>query len=259
MKRTFRLALGIGLLVFAFVACSDDDPNEGGSDADAGSGGVSSSGGASSGGGGASSGGSSSGGSSSGGSSGGGSSGASSSSSGGELEDASAEDASTDDDASTDASIEDASVGDAGTDAEVDAGPTCDGNPGACAEDVGAYQLVGTCGSLGILPPGFTLTAGQKPLPVGTSVLVIGSGIANIGVFSVTGGTASVTVLSGTSRLITLTAALPAGATMAMRTTLNITNAFTLNAVTSLPADYVGTGAKSAGTVSSTLILCSST
>ena len=253
MKRTFRLALGIGLLVSTFVACSDDDPNEGGPDADAGSSGVSSSGVASSGGGGASSGGSSGGGSSSGGSSSGGSSGASGSS-GGELEDASAEDASTDDDASTDAS-----VGDAGTDAEVDAGPTCDGNPGACAEDVGAYQLVGTCGTLGIIPPGFTLTAGPKPLPVGTNVVITGSGIANIGVFSVTGGTASVTVLSGTSRLITLTAALPAGATMAMRTTLNITSAFTLNAVTSLPADFVGTGAKSAGTVSSTLILCSST
>jgi large repetitive protein len=126
--------------------------------------------------------------------------------------------------------------------------------------DLGAYHINGSCGVLGVLGPGFTLTAGPAaPLPVGTSVLITGSGVANIGVFSVTGGTASVTVLSSTSRLITLTSALPAGATIAFRTTLSITVAFTLNAATTLPTGYVGTGSKPAGSVNATLVLCSAT
>ena len=124
--------------------------------------------------------------------------------------------------------------------------------------DVGAFALRGTCGTLGLLGPGFTLQAGPTtPLPVGTTVTITGSGVANIGVFSVSGGTATVNVLSGTSRQITLTAALPAGATIAIRTTLSISVAFQLNAVATLPTGYTGTGGKTAGNVSSTLILCS--
>ncbi|TQL54054.1 hypothetical protein [Subtercola boreus] len=126
--------------------------------------------------------------------------------------------------------------------------------------DLGAYQLTGTCGILGVVGPGFTLTAGPaQPLPVGTTVVITGSGVANIGVFSVTGGTASVSVLSGTSRQITLTSALAAGATLAFRTTLSITVAFTLNAVASIPTGYAATGGKAAASVSSTLVLCSAT
>ena len=125
--------------------------------------------------------------------------------------------------------------------------------------DVGAYQLSGTCGTLGILGPGFVLTAGSQPLPVGTSVTITGSGIANIGVFSISGGTANVAVLGGTSRQVTLTSELPAGATLAMRTTLSITVAFRLNAVSTLPSDYTASGAKTSAQVSSTLILCSAT
>jgi hypothetical protein len=129
----------------------------------------------------------------------------------------------------------------------------------ASTVDVGAFHLNGTCGVLGVLGPGFTLTAGPTPLPVGTTVVITGSGVANIGVFSVTGGTASVSVLSGTSRSITLTSAVPANATIAFRTTLSISVAFTLSAVTTLPADYTSTGAKPAASVSATLILCSAT
>lgn len=125
--------------------------------------------------------------------------------------------------------------------------------------EVGAYHLDGSCGVLGVLGPGFTLTAGSAPLPVGTTVTITGSGVANIGVFSVTGGTASVSVLSPTSRQVTLTSALPAGAVIAFRTTLSISVAFTLNGSTTLPNGYAGTGGKPAGSVSSTLILCSAT
>jgi hypothetical protein len=133
-------------------------------------------------------------------------------------------------------------------------------SPAAAASvvDVGAYALQGSCGTLGVTGPGFGLTASPTaPLPVGTTVVITGSGVANIGVFSVSGGTASVAVLSGTSRLITLTSEVPAGATIRFRTTLSITTAFQLNAAVSLPDGYSGTGAKSSGSVSSTLILCS--
>ena len=128
------------------------------------------------------------------------------------------------------------------------------------ATDVGAFTLVGSCGILGVIGPGFLLTAAATaPLPIGTSILIIGSGIANIGVFTPSGGTASVVVLSGTSRQITLTAPLPAGAQLAVRSTLSISVAFTLTGVVSLPPDHIGTGSKDAGSVSSTLILCSGT
>lgn len=126
--------------------------------------------------------------------------------------------------------------------------------------EVGAFTTSGTCGILGVIGPGFTLTASATaPLPVGTTITITGSGVANIGVFSVTGGTADVSVLSPTSRQITLTSELPAGATIDFRTTLSISVAFTLNEVVTLPAGYTATGAKTTGSVSSTLILCSAT
>lgn len=136
------------------------------------------------------------------------------------------------------------------------------GTPLAAASgvvDVGAFSLTGSCGTLGVLGPGFTLTAGAQPLPVGTTVVITGSGVTNIGLFSITGGTANVNVLSPTSRSFVLTAPLAAGATVAARTTLSISVAFTLNGLASLPTGYSGTGAKTAGAVSSTLVLCSGT
>lgn len=130
----------------------------------------------------------------------------------------------------------------------------------ASVVDVGAFTTSGTCGVLGLIGPGFTLTASATaPLPIGTTVTITGGGVANIGVFSVTGGTANVSVLSPTSRQITLTSELPAGATIDFRTTLSISVAFTLNEVVTLPTDYIATGAKTTGSVSSTLILCSAT
>jgi len=130
----------------------------------------------------------------------------------------------------------------------------------ASTTDVGAYALTGTCGIPGVIGPGFTLRAGPTaPLPSGTAVIITGSGVANIGVFSVSGGTATVVVLSGTARLITLTADLGAGAIIAFRTTLSTTTQFQLNAIATLPEAYTGTGAKTAASVSSTLSLCSAT
>ncbi|MDF2694442.1 MAG: hypothetical protein K0S65_2825 [Labilithrix sp.] len=136
----------------------------------------------------------------------------------------------------------------------------CNEDPCGDDSDLGALVASGTCGVLGVQGPGFLLTAGPtQPLPVGTTITVTGSGVADIGQFSVTGGTATVTELSGTSRQIVLTAPLAAGAQMAFLTTLSISVAFTLNAAVSLPEGYVATGGKTTGSVTSTLILCSGT
>ncbi|WP_424464621.1 hypothetical protein [Pseudoclavibacter helvolus] len=127
--------------------------------------------------------------------------------------------------------------------------------------NVGNFRTLGTCGTLGVLGPGFTITAAPTaPLPVGTTLQINGTGVANIGLFSVTGGSAQVQVLSGTARTVILTAALPAGATLAARTTLSISVAFTLSATLSLPEGYVGGGeAKPSAQVTSTLVFCSGT
>lgn len=131
-------------------------------------------------------------------------------------------------------------------------------NPSACGDvDVGASTVAGTCGVMGVQGPGFLLTAGPaEALPVGTTITVTGSGVANIGVFSVSGMTATVTVLSPTSRKITLTSPLAAGAQGAMRTTLSTSIAFALNSIVTLPSGYIATGAKITGGVSSTLVMC---
>lgn len=126
--------------------------------------------------------------------------------------------------------------------------------------DVGATSNNGTCGVLGVLGPGFLVTAGSTaPLPAGTTITITGSGVPNIGVFSVTGDSASATVteLSATSRLVTLTAPLAASAVMSIRTTLLISVAFTLDASMALPDGYTGTGSKLTGNVTSTRVLCS--
>lgn len=111
-----------------------------------------------------------------------------------------------------------------------------------------------------MLGPGFLITAGPSvPLPAGTVIDINGTGVANIGVFTPTPNIATVTVLGGTSRRVTLGAALPAGSTLALRTTLSLSVLFTLSAKVTLPTGYVSTGGKSTATVNSTLVLCSAT
>lgn len=135
----------------------------------------------------------------------------------------------------------------------VTAAPAFAASPG----DVGAYTLVGSCGVLGILGPGFTLTPGAQPLPAGTVVTITGTGVANIGVLSISGGLADVNVLSDNVRRVTLTQDLQPGQQLSMRTTLSVSVAFTLTAGSTLPEGYTATGAKTAGSVNSTLVLCS--
>jgi hypothetical protein len=62
--------------------------------------------------------------------------------------------------------------------------------------------------------------------------------------------------LDGSSRLITLTGALAAGATMAFRTTLATTIVWTMNASSALPSGYTASGSKTTATVRSTTSGC---
>jgi hypothetical protein len=127
----------------------------------------------------------------------------------------------------------------------------------ASGDDLGAYRITGRCGILGIVGTGFLLTAASEPIPAGTFITITGSGVANVGVFSVLGGVANVDVISGTTRICTLQADLPAGATLEMTTTINIGIAFTMDATVTLPPTYTATAAKSTASINSTLVLCS--
>lgn len=124
-------------------------------------------------------------------------------------------------------------------------------------DDLGAYRLQGDCGLFALQQPGFTLTAGPvRDLPVGTTVLIVGDGVASIGRFTVSGGSADANVVSPTAAQFTLIAPLPAGARMAFRTSLSSTSRWKLDASVTVPDGYVGSGAKTTATVASTLQGC---
>jgi hypothetical protein len=127
----------------------------------------------------------------------------------------------------------------------------------APATDVGAYSLIGSLGTPGEIGPGFVLTAASHaPLPTGTTVIISATDVPEIGPIHVTGGSAHVATVSTTSRMVILTAAVAAGASLAMHTRLSQYRAFALEGVSRLPADYVGTGAKVAARARGTLTRC---
>lgn len=130
----------------------------------------------------------------------------------------------------------------------------------ASGNSAGDFSLDGSCGTAGVVGPGFTLSAGSVPVPAGTIFTVSGSGVGDVGDFTVTGGTADVIVVSPTSRQIVLTAPLPAGGTVEARTTLDLAVQFTMSSGVILPSDYTpGPGAKITATVNSTFASCTAT
>jgi hypothetical protein len=127
----------------------------------------------------------------------------------------------------------------------------------ASTDDIGAFVLAGSCGNAGITGPGFTLRAGSGDVPVGTTIVIVGSRVASIGVFTATSDIVTISSPSSTARLVTFIGPLPAGAFLGLRTTLSLTTAFVLTATLTLPDGYVGSGAKSAASVSSDRVFCS--
>ncbi|MCT1476778.1 hypothetical protein [Microbacterium sp. p3-SID336] len=117
--------------------------------------------------------------------------------------------------------------------------------------DVGAFNLVAACD---IPPggPGFTLVAGPVDLPAGTVITITGTGMANLGSLSIAGGAVSVDESAPTTRVITLTAPLAAGASLSMRADLSPATDYQLTGATTLPAGYDSTTATYNGSVINT-------
>lgn len=129
--------------------------------------------------------------------------------------------------------------------------------PTVSIQDVGAFRLDGRCDGLVGAGAGFRLTAGTQPLPVGTEILVNGSGVASLGVMDVQGGVANVTGQGATSRKIVLAQAVPVGSFITVRTKLVQDKPFVLSGLVSLPSGFSGSGSKGAGQVSVTPDSCS--
>lgn len=134
------------------------------------------------------------------------------------------------------------------------------GVPGASASgEVGALSLMGSCGVQFVQGPGFVLRADPAyPLPVNTTITIIGTGVANIGTWTTSGGaTANILPMGPASCLIVLSSPLAADDSVNFRTSLSINTPFSLNAALSLPTGYTVTaGAKMTAAVVTTLQLC---
>ncbi|MFT4186714.1 MAG: hypothetical protein QM613_05770 [Micrococcaceae bacterium] len=128
----------------------------------------------------------------------------------------------------------------------------------ASSGTVGDFTIKGTCGVVGLLGKGFSLTAASSyDLPAGTVIDITSNNGVDISALTVSGGVATVTALSSTHVQIVLTSALSAGQTMYLLTVLSVSVAYTLTATVTLPTGYTaGSGAKATGKVVSTLILC---
>lgn len=127
----------------------------------------------------------------------------------------------------------------------------------ASVTDVGAFSVDGDCGTLGLLFPGFEITAGPSaPLPAGTVITITATGVANVQLFSISSALADIQLLGPTSQQITLVADLPAGTSFDARAVVGLGVGSTLTATATLPSGYTATGAKTTGTLSQTAILC---
>ncbi|MDN7122075.1 hypothetical protein INN71_11815 [Nocardioides sp. ChNu-153] len=128
----------------------------------------------------------------------------------------------------------------------------------ASAVDVGAFSITGTCGTLGLVNVGFDLTAGPQDLPAGTTVTIAQFGV-NLGALGTQpGGIATVTPGSSTTS-VQLVAPLPAGTTLSLRSTVNVSALWSADAVVNLPSGFTATGAKTTGGIGGTAVACSAT
>jgi hypothetical protein len=120
--------------------------------------------------------------------------------------------------------------------------PAVAASPGQGVIDVGNVWVQGTCATFGI-----TVEADAAPLPIGTTITVT-STVEGAGPFTVTGTEATIEDLSSTEHRITLSAPLPEGTALAIRSALGAESTFRLTAVLALPEGYtVGAGAKLTG------------
>lgn len=118
-------------------------------------------------------------------------------------------------------------------------------------EDVGAFTLTGVCDMAGFDGAGVVLTGGPSPLPLNTQIVIVGSGTSTIGTWSFPLGTTGATILKvgPLEWLVTLTSPLAAGGSLRVRSNLQTTISYTIDAGVTLPEGYVATGAKTTTTL----------
>jgi hypothetical protein len=124
--------------------------------------------------------------------------------------------------------------------------------------DLGAFTIVGDCGDPAVSGVQFVLTASSTaPLPEGTAVRVSTNNPGQLGMWSIVGGTGWVDDIGGT-RFFDLTAPVPAGSSIILRSDLDYTGVFTLDAIVFLPEGYAGSGdAKTEASVTAASGACS--
>lgn len=138
--------------------------------------------------------------------------------------------------------------------------------PAAAASEtteVSNFSINGDCGVLGVLGPGFDLTAdASTPIPAGTVITVSAVGLASIGALQLglsggLAGIADIQLLSGSDTYqVTLTA--PFSGAGRLTTVLQISLGTTVTGSISLPAGYTaGNNVKTTGSFEGTAIFCS--
>lgn len=117
--------------------------------------------------------------------------------------------------------------------------------------EVGAYSILGSCPLRPSTRPVISIVPGSAALPVGTTILLTVAGSVIFNSFGSSGGGTGFTWISPSSVLVDLPWGLSVGAVLNISSELSSTAEFTLTATGSLPSGYLGTGAVTTVTVSS--------
>lgn len=128
-------------------------------------------------------------------------------------------------------------------------------------------RLTGACGALGLLGPGFTLTAGTTDVPAGTTITVTRRGVAAVNVLPVVAdssgaqvpGLANVNLIGDGNYAVTLSQPLAAGGSLHVRYVLSLNVLAQESGVVAAPAGHtIATSSKTTGEFNATLVLCTS-
>jgi len=126
---------------------------------------------------------------------------------------------------------------------------------GAPVVDLGAFRLAGQCPIPSIRTAGFVLTAGDVPLPAGTSVALSSTGSSRRLVsWSPSPAEAVQLVAAGVTSAWELTVDLGPGASITFRATGSIQNPFEFTGTVDPAGDAIGTGSRSTATITTDFI-----
>lgn len=109
--------------------------------------------------------------------------------------------------------------------------------------DLGAIQLNGVCGTLGVIRNGFDLVAAQTPIPVGTVITLYVRGGPGF-VWDISDRENPIILRDGDSKPIVVESPIGPFESLRLRATLSGGTATQVEATVTLPAGYVATGSK---------------